>query len=267
MPERIYRHEEPFARLRALMALLRVACPWDREQTLCSLRPHTLEEAHEVIEAAERAEAAGDARAWEALRGELGDLLLQVAFYAVIAEEAGAFDLAAVVDGLIDKMVRRHPHVFGDARPDDLLDQWERLKAAEQQERDSLMDGIPPLPALARAQKMQQRAARVGFDWPDARGVLKKVGEEVAELHEALAGGDARQVEGEFGDLLFTLVNLGRKLGVDSESALLSSCRKFADRVRAMEREAARRGDRLDAMDAEQLEALYRRVKRRGGSS
>ncbi len=258
MPERIYRHDDPLARLIALMDLLRVACPWDREQDLRSLRPHTLEEAHEVIEAAQ---AAADGMGWEALRGELGDLLLQVAFYAKLADEAGAFDLPGVIDGLIAKMIHRHPHVFGDAKPDDVLEQWERIKADEQPERASLMDGIPPLPALARAQKVQSRAARVGFDWPDAQGVLEKVTEEVSELQEALADGERTAAEMEFGDLLFTLVNLGRKLGVDAETALLASSAKFANRFRTMEREGTRRGRALSECDLDELDEIYGKIK------
>ncbi len=258
MPERIFQHEESLARLVAMMDILRQECPWDRQQTPLSLRPFTLEEAHEVIEAAEKA-AAGD---WQELRGELGDLLLQVVFYAKFADEAGAFDLHDVIDGLIDKMVYRHPHVFADAQPDDILEQWEQLKAKESNDRTSLMDGIPPLPALAVAHKMQSRAARVGFDWPDAQGVLEKVSEEVGELQQALAQQDDQHAALEFGDLLFTLVNLGRKLGIDAETALMSSNRKFASRFRAMESLAAGEGETLNALDLSQFEAIYQRVKR-----
>ncbi|MDX8409264.1 MAG: nucleoside triphosphate pyrophosphohydrolase [Mariprofundales bacterium] len=258
MPERIFQHEESLTRLMAMMDILRAECPWDREQTLLSLRPFTLEEAHEVIEAAEGVATHGD---WQSLRGELGDLLLQVLFYAKFADEAGQFDLHDVINSLIDKMVYRHPHVFSDAQPDDILQQWEQLKARESNDRTSLMDGIPPLPALAVAHKMQTRAARVGFDWPDAQGVLEKVSEEVGELQEALAEHDDQHAALEFGDLLFTLVNLGRKLGIDAETALMSSNRKFAGRFRAMEALAASDNETLDALDLSQLEAVYQRVK------
>ena len=258
MTERIYAHEDDLRQLIALMDILRAECPWDRKQTLRSLRPYTLEEAHEVLEAAEEA---ADGDGWNGLRGELGDLLMQVLFYSKIASEAQAFDLHDVITALITKMIYRHPHVFGDAQPDDLLEQWEQLKAKEPNDRTSLMDGIPPLPALAMAQKMQQRAARVGFDWPDAQGVLAKVSEEVAELQQALAEQDGEQAELEFGDLLFTLVNLGRKLGLDAETALLSSNRKFAHRFRAMEQQVADEGTTLIACSSSQLEAVYNTIK------
>jgi len=258
MPDRIYCHDNDLQRLIAMMDILRKECPWDHEQTLRSLRPYTLEEAHEVLEAAEEA-ASGDG--WNGLRGELGDLLMQVLFYSKIASEQRAFDLHDVISALISKMIYRHPHVFADAKPDDILQQWEQLKAKEGNERNSLMDGIPPLPALAMAQKMQVRAAQVGFDWPDAQGVLAKVSEEVVELHEALADGDAEQVELEFGDLLFTLVNLGRKLGVDAETALLASNRKFARRFRAMEQQVADDDTTLVACSSTQLEAIYHNIK------
>ncbi|MDQ6950052.1 MAG: nucleoside triphosphate pyrophosphohydrolase [Mariprofundales bacterium] len=260
MPERIFRHEESLTRLLAMMDILRVECPWDREQTLLSLRPFTLEEAHEVIEAAEGAATNGD---WQSLRGELGDLLLQVVFYAKFADEAGEFNLHGVINELINKMIYRHPHVFADAQPDDIMEQWEQLKAKESNGRESLMDGIPPLPALAVAHKMQTRAARVGFDWPDAQGVLEKVSEEVAELQEALAEHNSQHAALEFGDLLFTLVNLGRKLGIDAETALMSSNRKFAQRFRAMEAAAASESQSLDTMNLQQLESIYQQVKAR----
>jgi len=258
MAERIYRHEGDFQRLIAMMDLLRAECPWDQQQTLRSLQPFTLEEAHEVLEAAE---AAANGEGWAGLQGELGDLLMQVLFYSKIASEQQEFDLHGVVEGLIAKMIYRHPHVFGDAKPDDIVEQWEQLKAKENHDRSSLMDGIPPLPALAIAHKMQLRAARVGFDWPDAKGVLAKVSEEVAELHEALADGDARQTELEFGDLLFTLVNLGRKLGVDAETALLASNRKFARRFRGMEQQVADDETTLAACSSLELESIYQKVK------
>ncbi|MDQ6963892.1 MAG: nucleoside triphosphate pyrophosphohydrolase [Mariprofundales bacterium] len=262
MAERIYSQEGHLQRLVTMMDLLRTECPWDRQQTLRTLRPYTLEEAHEVLEAADAA-AAGEG--WGDLQGELGDLLMQVLFYSRLASEQQEFDLYGVIDALIAKMIYRHPHLFGDARtdahPDALVEQWERLKEREHPHRQSMMDGIPPLPALALAEKMQRRAARVGFDWPDAQGVLERVGEEVAEMHDALECADDQQVEMEFGDLLFTLVNLGRKLGVDAEVALLASSRKFARRFRAMERSVTDDGVSLSSCSSEQLERIYERVK------
>jgi len=261
MPERIYDKDNHFDRLKALMDVLRENCPWDKAQTLASLRRYTLEETHEVLEAIDIAGRQGD---WTRLRHELGDLLIQVAFYARIAEEQHAFTLADVVDSLIERMVARHPHVFADAAPENLTAQWNELKDAEHAHRESLMDDVPPLPALARALKLQDRAARVGFDWRRATDVLAKIEEELAELRQAVEfEDDAARIEDEFGDVLFTLVNLGRKLGVDSEVALMGTNRKFAERFRCMESLAKARGLRLQEMDTEALEALYDEAKTR----
>ncbi len=243
------------------MKVLRKQCPWDREQDLASLRKHLVEETHEVLESIETARG-GE---WAPLRDELGDLLFQIAFLSRLAEEAGAFDLDDVFDALIEKMMRRHPHVFGEeeACPSVAANEsrWERMKDEEHRERRSLMDGIPPLPALARAQKVQQRAARVGFDWPDAAGVLDKIQEELSELACEVESGDRDAIEDEFGDVLFAVVNLGRKLGVDAELALLRSNRKFIHRFRGMERLAAGKGLSLASLDAAELEAIYRQSK------
>ncbi|HXH64890.1 MAG TPA: nucleoside triphosphate pyrophosphohydrolase, partial [Mariprofundaceae bacterium] len=205
------------------MDILREECPWDREQTLQSLRTYTLEEVHEVIEAI-------DHQNWQALKVELGDLLLQIVFYARIARENGQFSLHDIADSIVEKMIRRHPHVFEDVRTNDLSRQWEELKRAEHAERTSLMDGIPPLPALKYSQKMQHRAARVGFDWTKASDVLEKMHEELAELEAEVRNPSSspERMEDEFGDVLFTLVNLGRKLGLDAELALMRTNRKFS---------------------------------------
>lgn len=241
-------------RLEVLMDVLREECPWDRKQTLQSLRTYTLEEVHEVLEAIDE----GD---WQALKVELGDLLLQIVFYARIAKENGKFTLHDIAEGIVDKMIRRHPHVFEGASHGDLSRQWEELKQAEHTERTSLMDGIPPLPALKYAQKMQQRAARVGFDWVQAADVLEKMHEELAELEAEVRDEQAplERMEDEFGDVLFSLVNLGRKLGLDAELALMRSNRKFGKRFRRMESLA---GPRLVDMDLDEQEALYHRAKK-----
>ncbi len=254
MPERIRRHRHPADRLRALVELLRAECPWDRAQTLESLRPYTLEEAHELLEAVERAAQEGD---WEALKEELGDVLLHVVFYARLAEERGAFTLAEVMDGVVEKMIARHPHVFAGADYDPA--DWQSKKKP----RRGLLDGIPPaLPALKRAQELQRRAARVGFDWPDAWGALAKLDEEARELLDEVRRGAApSRVEDELGDLLFTLVNVARKLGVDAELALMRGNRKFERRVRRMEEIARARGTTLDALSPEALERLWERAK------
>ncbi len=246
------------------MKVLRKECPWDREQTLRSLRRHTLEETHEVLEAIDAAER-GD---WSKLRDELGDLLLQVVFYAEIASEHGAFNLDDVVDALVGKMIDRHPHVFDPAGPDGSVDprkaaDWERMKSREQTDRQSRMDGLPPLPALALASKIQSRAATVGFDWDRAEDVLGKIREELDEFaHEVRARDkDGSRIEDEFGDLLFTLVNLARKLGIDAELALMRTNRKFIERFRRMERLARERDLDLSGCAIETLERLYGEAK------
>jgi len=263
MPERIRSQGNPFDRLYTMMKILRVECDWDKAQTLHSLRKYTLEEAHEVLEAVEKAIEEDE---WDDLRAELGDLLIQVAFYAILAEEQGEFTFADVFDGLIEKMIYRHPHVFAFARPESVIEQWEALKDAEHVQRKSLMDGIPPLPALAFAAKQQQRVARVGFDWPDIGGVTDKIREEVAELEvEVLKSSgseaDMRHIEDEFGDVLFSLVNYARILNIDPEQALMRTNRKFEKRFRMMESMAEDGKWALKDLNIEALEALYQQAK------
>ncbi|MGI9368152.1 MAG: nucleoside triphosphate pyrophosphohydrolase, partial [Ruegeria sp.] len=195
-------------------------CPWDIEQDFGTIAPYTIEEAYEVADAIER-------QAWDELMGELGDLLFQSVFHAQMAQEAGHFTFQDVVRTMSDKMVTRHPHVFGDESRDKSAEQqtldWEAIKAAERagKEQKGALDGVAAnLPALLRALKLQKRAARVGFDWPDARHVLAKITEEAAELEEARDSMDADALEDEFGDLLFVIVNLGRHLGIEPEAAL-----------------------------------------------
>jgi len=259
MPDRIHNKDNNYDKLKELMNVLREECPWDHDQTLASLRTYTLEEVHEVFEAIEMAIEHDQ---WDALRQELGDLLFQVLFYAQIASEQHAFDLDDVVASLIAKMVYRHPHVFDGAKTDDLSRQWEALKDSEHSERQSLMDGIPPLPALAMAHKMQRRASRVGFDWTKAADVLEKMHEELAEFEaEVTSNADMTRLEDEFGDVLFTLVNLGRKMGIDAELALLHTNKKFANRFRCLESLAKSRNLDLSAMELDEMEALYQEIK------
>ncbi len=245
-------------------------CPWDVEQDFASIAPYTIEEAYEVADAIEQ----GD---MEGLKGELGDLLLQVVFHAQMAREAGHFDYADVVHGIAEKMVVRHPHVFGDVSVEDADAQtraWEDQKAAERAEKaaaagrtPSVLDDVARgLPALMRAEKLQKRAARVGFDWPDAAPVFDKVREELDEVRDVLdGGGDPAKVtdrlEDELGDLLFTCVNLARKLGTDPETALRRTIAKFERRFRAVEDTAARDGKSLKDMDIDGLEAMWVRAK------
>lgn len=256
MPERVQQKPNPFEKLKELMQVLREECPWDKKQTLASLRRFTIEETHELLDAIEQADLHND---WQALKNELGDLLLHIAFYARLAEEAGTFTLDDVVDGLVEKMIHRHPHVFGDAEHDHA--QWERLKADEHPERRSVLDGIPSLPALAMSRKLQQRAARVGFDWPNNEGVLEKLHEEIQELQRACAKGDRQDMEHELGDILFALVNWARKEDLDAELALMASNRKFIRRFRLMERMARENEQNLAALDLEELERYYRQAK------
>lgn len=201
-------------------------CPWDREQDFASLRRYVLEEACEVIDAIE----SGDR---DSLKEELGDLALQVVFLGELARREGAFGPDDVVHGIVDKLVRRHPHVFSDvevADADEVLRNWESIKAGEKAGR-GILDGVPrSLPALYRAQRMSEKVSRVGFDWPDGRGSREKVAEEVAELDEAIAGGERDRVEHELGDLLFALVNLARHQGVDAETALRNATERFRSR-------------------------------------
>jgi len=257
--------------LLALMRRLRdpaLGCPWDRQQTPASLVRHTLEEAYEVADCIERED-------WAALPGELGDLLFQVVFYAQIGAEQGRYDFERICRGLVDKLTRRHPHVFGDEPRGDADAQsrrWEEIKAAERADgtRVSALDDLPrTLPALSRAGKLQQRAARVGFDWPSLPPVLDKLREETAELETALAAGRADEVAHEVGDLLFTCVNLARHLGLDAEGTLRAANARFERRFRAVESRAVAAGHAPDRLDAATLDALWEAVKdaERGGTA
>ncbi len=244
------------AQLVAVVARLRRECPWDREQTHRSLRPYLLEEAHEVLEAL-------DADDHVRLRDELGDLLLQVLMHAAIAAEAGRFDIDAVAAATAEKMVRRHPHVFGTAAvsgAEEVLHKWEALKATEYHtERSSLLEGVPQaLPALARAGVLQRRAARVGFEWPDLEHCIESVG---AEARELAAAASPSTREAEYGDLLLAMVALGRHLQLNAEDALRASTARFEARFRAMERLARARGVALEAAGAESLRALWQEAK------
>jgi MazG family protein len=256
-------------RLLAVMRRLRDperGCPWDVEQTFATIAPYTIEEAYEVADAIRRED-------WADLRGELGDLLLQVVYHARMAEEAALFDFDAVAHGIADKMIERHPHVFGDEEVEGvgaLRSVWEERKAQERAAKaagaggdaSALTDVPVALPALTRALKLQKRAARVGFDWGAAAPVLAKLREELDELEAALAEGAAvLETEGELGDLLFTVVNLARHLQLDPESALRASNAKFERRFRRMEIEAAGAGREIGCLSLDELEALWTEAK------
>ena len=244
-------------------------CPWDVEQTFATIAPYTIEEAYEVAQAID----AGD---MEELKGELGDLLFQVVFHARMAEEAGHFDFEQVVKSVAEKMIRRHPHVWGEAQVDSAAAQtaaWEDHKAAERaadpkSDQASLLDDVPlALPALLRAEKLQKRAARGGFDWPEVGPVVTKIKEEIAELSEALAersGSD--KVAEELGDLLFAVVNLARHIDVAPEEALRRSNQKFGRRFRHIEAALAASGRKMGEMSLDQLEALWQEAKKQDPS-
>lgn len=239
-------------------------CPWDVEQDFSSIAPYTIEEAYEVADAIERGNM-------QDLRDELGDLLLQVVFHAQMAREAGHFDFNDVAGGISDKMIRRHPHVFGsDAeRAAGVQDgSWEQIKEGERLDDvdDSALAGIArALPALKRAEKLGKRAGRVGFDWPDTQGVRDKIHEELDELDEAVGSRNSASVEEEFGDLLFAVVNLARHLGIDPEKALTGANYKFERRFRDMEQAVSADGKRFRDFNVESLDRHWRAAKKRVG--
>ncbi len=264
------------SRLLEIMAALRApgtGCPWDVEQTFSTIVPYTIEEAYEVADAIER----GD---MDDLRDELGDLLLQVVFHARMAEEEGGFAFPEVVEAITRKMIRRHPHVFGDeaARGAGMAKgMWEKIKAEEKAEKRAarlargldaedhgkgFLDGIPPAhPALTRALKLQQKAARVGFDWKEARPILDKIEEEIGELREAMDGTEKDRIADEFGDVLFSLVNFGRHLGIDAEDALRRTNAKFTRRFHHVETALAAEGRTLEDATLDEMEAKWQRAK------
>ncbi|MDW8125014.1 MAG: nucleoside triphosphate pyrophosphohydrolase [Geminicoccaceae bacterium] len=237
-------------------------CPWDKEQTFATIAPYTIEEAYEVADAIRRED-------WGELEGELGDLLLQVVYHAQMAQEAGLFDFDAVAHGIADKMIRRHPHVFGEARIEDAAAQrraWEEAKAAERAAKGegSVLDGVPlALPALARAEELQRRAARIGFDWPEAAPILDKIDEELRELRASLHAREERaRLAEELGDLLFAVVNLARRLEIDAEAALADANAKFERRFRALEARARANSGDPARLGLDALDALWEAIKR-----
>lgn len=242
-------------------------CPWDREQTIASLKPYLLEETYEVMDAIER-------RDWPALSEELGDLLLQPVFQAEVAASEGHFTIVEPLRAIVEKLIRRHPHVFGEVEAEtsgDVLRNWEQIKRGERAVKAeetgnvddaSMLDSLPrALPALAEAQRITSRVAKVGFDWPGIREVLDKLHEEIGELEEARQAGDADKVEDEFGDLLFVMANLSRFLKVDAEQALRRANLKFRQRFAYIERRLRERGREIHAASLEEMEALWQEAK------
>jgi MazG family protein len=263
---------ERFDKLVEIMTTLRGpnGCPWDKQQDFNSLKPMLVEEVYEVLEAI-------DNQDYDGLAEELGDLLLHVVFHAQLGKEASQFDINTVIEKISDKLVRRHPHVFGNesaSTPEEVIKNWEAIKAEEKAEKlkhrtpeqRSLLEGIPSkLPAIHEAHQISSRAARVGFDWPDIEGIFDKLQEEVHELREVIsaAGDEMRRerLEDEIGDMLFVIVNIARYLKIDSESALKRANRKFKARFRYMEGELAKQGKTLEETPLEEMEALWQKAK------
>ncbi len=245
-----------FEDLKEIMKELRQKCPWDRKQTHDSLKKYLIEETYEVIDAIEK-------RDWEALKEELGDLLLQPVFHARLAEEEGRFDIDDVVDHLCKKLIKRHPHVFGEEEAktaEEVLKNWEKRKL---EERKSVLEGVPKhLPALMRAEKLQKKAAKVGFDWKDLKEVKEKVLEEWKEFWEALERGNREEIEHEFGDLLFALVNLARFLNIDPEEALQKANERFIKRFSHVERRVKESGKPWEEFTLEELDRFWEEAKK-----
>lgn len=258
-----------FQSLIEVMARLRDpdgGCPWDLEQTFETIAPYTLEEAYEVADAIHRADMAE-------LKDELGDLLLQVVYHAQMAKEEGHFDINDVARAIVEKMIRRHPHVFGESNSNHSSSAqktfWEDIKAEERKARgvsettdESALSGIAQaLPALQRAEKLQKRAARVGFDWPEVRDIYAKLDEELREFDDARDAGDQNHIEEEMGDILFVVANIARKTGIDPETALRKANYKFERRFRAMESLAEKNGNTFSSLDLEAQEELWQKTK------
>ena len=262
---------EKFDELIDVMERLRApgGCPWDREQTYASLSQYLLEEAYETFDAIHEADTTGDITN---LKEELGDLLLQVVFHATIGKERGEFDIEDVAGGVAQKLVLRHPHVFGDAKLEravDVLDNWDTLKAnerkasgKEEKVKESILDEVPVhFPALLEGLKVSKKAAKVGFDWENTEQIFEKLNEEVAELKEAIETRDADEVSEEIGDLLFVVVNLARKLDIEPETALKKTNRKFRTRFKFIETELKRNGRSLEQASLDEMDALWNEAK------
>ncbi|GBE34675.1 nucleoside triphosphate pyrophosphohydrolase [bacterium BMS3Bbin06] len=251
---------DKFERLVSIMDRLRDknGCPWDREQTRESLKPFLIEEAYELLEAIEE-------NSPEKIREEIGDLLFQLIFHARISEELGEFDIRDVLDSITEKMISRHPHVFGNLNlesTEEVVQRWEEHKKREGKLRDSVLEGVPrALPSLLRAQRVQERASRVGFDWKEAGGVLEKIEEELEEFREAVRSGEGKRMEEELGDLLFSIVNLSRFVNINPEEALRRTTDRFIRRFRYIETGARAMGRKLDELSLEEMDRLWEEAK------
>lgn len=248
---------EEFKRLVEIMHRLRKECPWDRKQTPQSLRQYILEEAHETVEAIDDSD-------WTELKKELGDLLLQIVFQAEIAREENRFSLEEIINHINEKLIRRHPHVFGDTRvknAEQVKENWEQIKV-KQENRKSLLEGVPrQLSALLRAQRLQDKAAQVGFDWEDVAGIFEKIEEELGELSDAIQDKNPEEMEDEMGDLLFSLVNLSRHQQINAEDALRRTINKFVSRFQYIENKLQMQNKSVDKSSLEEMDKLWEEAK------
>jgi len=249
---------EEFIRLVGIMDELREKCPWDREQTVETLRSMTIEETYELADSVTE-------KNWKGIREELGDLLLHILFYSRIAKEQQQFTLEEVIQGISEKLITRHPHIYGDVNvenEEDVKRNWEKLKLKEG--KKSVLSGVPvSLPATVKALRLQEKARQVGFEWENKEQVWQKVEEEINELHEAVAKGETEKIEDEFGDLIFSLINYARFLRIDPENALERTNKKFIDRFTKMENEALKQSKDLNEMTLEEMDAIWNTIKHR----
>lgn len=247
---------QAFAKLVSIMDDLREKCPWDRKQTIQSLRQMTLEETYELADAITESD-------WQGIKEELGDLLLHIVFYAKIAKEQRQFSIEEVIEGISQKLIDRHPHIYGDVKvenEEDVKKNWEKLKLKEG--KKSVLSGVPKtLPALVKAMRLQEKAKQVGFEWENRDQVWEKVKEEQQELKDAIAQGQPKKIEEEFGDLMFSLVNFARFLNVDAENALEVTNKKFIRRFTKMEEKALSSGKKLDDMTLAEMDAIWNEIK------
>lgn len=252
-----FKEQRPLYILKELASILRNKCPWDKEQTTMTLKPYLIEEAYEVYEAIENKND-------EQMKEELGDLLYQVYAHSEIATEQGKFTIDEVAKGIIEKLIRRHPHVFGKEEADDkykVIKNWEIIKKKEKSHRESILDGIPKmLPALHKAYRIQQKAARIGFDWEKCEDIVKKLDEEINEFKEAL-GKDQERIKEEAGDILFSIVNIFRFMGINAEEALSITAQKFINRFQYIEKEAAKENKNLSELSLEEMDELWEKAK------
>ncbi len=249
---------DSFLALVTIMDELREKCPWDKKQTIHSLRSMTLEETYELVDAI-------DQNNWQGIKEELGDMLLHILFYTKIGSEEKAFELQDVIEGISRKLINRHPHIYGDVKvenDEDVKRNWEQIKIKEG--KKSVLSGVPvSLPAVVKATRIQEKAKQVGFEWDNREDVWKKVEEEMGELQEAVKANDQKEIQAEFGDLLFSLINYARFLQVDAEAALEQTNKKFIHRFQTMESMAAEQGKNLGDMTLNEMDALWNEIKRK----